>query len=90
MTRNSPQDMIKMEVARDYLQASVDKDLDPVLTPLVKHGMKAGVKKIPQGRLKLIGAGILVSGPGTEAQNVFLTSWWLLFRRMPVLVLVFS
>jgi hypothetical protein len=38
--------MIKMEVARDYLEESIDKDPNPILTPL------------------------LVSGPGTEAQNV--------------------
>ena len=49
MTRNSPQDLIKMDIARDYLEESIDKDPDPILTPLIKHGMKAGVKKVPQG-----------------------------------------
>jgi hypothetical protein len=70
MTRDSPQDMIKMAVARDYLDESISKDPDPVLTPMIKAGMKAGVRKVPRGRLKAIGAGVLVSGPGTEAQNV--------------------
>ena len=70
MVRDSPQDIVKIMIARDYLEESVEKDPDPVLTPFIKEGMKAGVKRIPRSRLKALGGAILVSGPGTEAENV--------------------